>query len=92
MSSVATYWNSSASEIIPPHAVKQAIWQAIQCSPHKGLRKLDVDCGNSSVRISGVVGSYFQKLIAAEEIQVVTPHGWRVYNDVIVRERDPRQF
>ncbi|QDV28195.1 hypothetical protein Spb1_00580 [Planctopirus ephydatiae] len=67
--------------------VASEIDQMLHRSPYKELRKLNVTCENCVARITGSVNSYFTKLIAAEEIQMVTPDGWRVYNHVVVRSQ-----
>ncbi|WP_131818440.1 BON domain-containing protein [Planctopirus hydrillae] len=65
--------------------VAAEIDQMLHRSPYKELQKLNVTCEDRVARITGFVSSYFTKLIAAEEIQMVTPVGWRVYNHVVVR-------
>jgi hypothetical protein len=76
-----------------PHRTKTSqhvaaeIDQMLHRSPYKELRKLNVTCEDCVARITGSVNSYFTKLIAAEEIQMVTPVGWRVYNYVVVRSQ-----
>lgn len=67
--------------------VASEIDQMLHRSPYKELRKLNVTCEDCVARITGSVNSYFTKLIAAEEIQMVTPDGWRVYNHIVVRSQ-----
>ena len=64
--------------------VAREIDQVLSRSPYRELHKLNVTCEDRVARITGFVSSYFTKLIAAEEIQLVTPTGWRVYNKVVV--------
>ncbi|ADG69286.1 hypothetical protein Plim_3473 [Planctopirus limnophila DSM 3776] len=67
--------------------VAREIDKRLHRSPYKELQKLNVTCEDRVARITGFVSSYFTKLIAAEEIQMVTPDGWRVYNHVVVRSQ-----
>lgn len=87
MSSVLHVSGLSAVPMAKTMLVAREIDLALDRSPHCELRKLHVTCEDGVARLTGFVSSYFTKLIAAEAIQVVTPPGWRVYNNVIVRQR-----